>query len=154
MFGQGMSNVITPLFGGVPATAVIARTAVNIRSGGTSRLSTFSHAIFLWAAMMFASTSVAHIPLATLAGVLVATSLRMVEGKRLVAFVRRTPHHFVAVGLTAITTLLLDLIEAVALGIFVAGVVSLVQNRRERQQHQAEIVETEHVIDEILHGDN
>lgn len=154
MFGQGISNVLSPLFGGVPATAVIARTAVNIRSGGTSRLSTLSHAIFLWLAMMFAATTVTHIPLATLAGVLIATAFRMVEGKRLVEFIQRTPHHFVTVGMTALATLFLDLVEAVALGIVAAGLISFIQNRRNRAQHVDEISDVEQVIDEILHQEN
>lgn len=153
VFGQGISNIVTPLFGGVPATAVIARTAVNIRSGGISRLSTFSHAIFLWALMMFAAAMVSHIPLATLAGVLIATAIRMVEGKRLAKFVRRTPHHFATVGLTAIATLFLDLIEAVALGIVVAGLISFLQSRRNQRQHADEITAVETVMDEILHED-
>ena len=151
MFGQGVSNLVSPLFGGVPATAVIARTAVNIRSGGVSRLSTFSHAVFLWFAMMFAAATVAHIPLATLAGVLIATAFRMVEGKRLVEFIQRTPHHFLTVGLTAFATLFLDLVEAVALGIVVAGLISFVQSRRNRDTHEREITDVEHVIDNILH---
>lgn len=154
VFGQGISNVVTPLFGGVPATAVIARTAVNIRSGGISRLSTFSHAVILWALMMFAARIVAHIPLSTLAGVLIATAIRMVEGKRLAEFIRRTPHHVTTVAITAAATLFLDLFEAVALGIVIAGLVSFIQNRRTQAEHEAEITQVEHTIEEILQDEN
>jgi SulP family sulfate permease len=153
MFGQGVSNLVAPLFAGVPATAVIARTAVNIRSGGRSRLSTFSHSVFLFLAMMLAAKLVSHIPLASLAGVLIATSLKMVEGKRLIEFIKRTPHHFYTVAGTAVATLFLDLVKAVALGLVIAGAISFLQNQRTRVQHEHEISEVEAVLEEILHDE-
>lgn len=153
MFGQGISNLITPLFGGVPATAVIARTAVNIRSGGVSRLSTFSHSIFLWLAMICAAGMVSHIPLATLAGVLIATAFKMVETKRLREFISRTPHHFYTVFTTAFATLFLDLFKAVALGIVLAGLISFIQSRRSQLRHESEVAGVESVLEEILHQD-
>ncbi|NJC72513.1 SulP family inorganic anion transporter [Planosporangium thailandense] len=125
LFGQGLANVVTPLFGGVPATAAIARTAVNVRSGAGSRLAAFTHALVLAAIMLVAAPLVAHIPLAALAGVLIATAVRMVEVGSLAALVRSTRSDALVMALTAIGTLALDLVEAVLVGFVVAGALSL-----------------------------
>ena len=77
---QGIANLITPLFGGVPATGAIARTAVNARAGATSRLSALTHACRLRAAVVLvAAPLVGKIPVAALGGVLLATCIQMVE---------------------------------------------------------------------------
>ena len=79
LFGQGLANMVVPLFGGVPATAAIARTAVNVRAGATSRLAAVTHSLVLLALVFVAAPLVSGIPLAALAGVLFATCVRMVE---------------------------------------------------------------------------
>jgi SulP family sulfate permease len=125
LFGQGLANVAAPLFGGVPATAAIARTAVNVRSGAGSRLAALSHALVLAAVMLCAAPLVAHIPLAALAGVLLATAIRMVEVSSLAALARASRSDAVVIVLTAVATLILDLIAAVILGVVVAGALAL-----------------------------
>ncbi|MFF2536838.1 SulP family inorganic anion transporter [Streptomyces cyaneofuscatus] len=79
LFGQGIANLAAPLFGGVPATAAIARTAVNVRTGASSRLAALTHAAVLAVIVFAAAPLVSRIPLAALAGVLLATAVRMVE---------------------------------------------------------------------------
>ncbi len=79
LFGQGVANLAAPLFGGVPATAAIARTAVNVRTGASSRLAALTHAAVLAVIVFAAAPLVSRIPLAALAGVLLATAVRMVE---------------------------------------------------------------------------
>ncbi|NUS10082.1 MAG: SulP family inorganic anion transporter, partial [Streptomyces sp.] len=79
LFGQGLANIAAPLFGGVPATGAIARTAVNVRTGAGSRLAALTHAAVLAAIVFAAAPLVSRIPLAALAGVLLATAIRMVE---------------------------------------------------------------------------
>jgi sulfate permease, SulP family len=125
LFGQGLANVVTPLFGGVPATAAIARTAVNVRSGAASRLAALSHAAIIAAIMLLIAPLVAHIPLAALAGVLLATAIRMVEVGSLAALARSTRSDALVMGLTAVATLALDLVVAVLIGLAVAGVLAL-----------------------------
>ena len=85
LFGQGLANLVAPLFGGIPATAAIARTAVNVRSGGRSRLASLTHSGVLLLIMLVASRWVSTIPLAALAGVLLATAVQMVEVSSLAA---------------------------------------------------------------------
>ncbi len=71
LFGQGIANVVAPLFGGIPATAAIARTAVNVRAGAGSRLAAVFHSLLLLVAVLVAARWVGEIPLAALAGVLI-----------------------------------------------------------------------------------
>ncbi|HEX4812866.1 MAG TPA: SulP family inorganic anion transporter [Nonomuraea sp.] len=125
LFGQGLANLIAPLFGGVPATGAIARTAVNVRSGASSRLAALAHAAILGLIIYTAAGLVARIPLAALAGVLLATAIRMVEVGSVTAMMRSTRSDALVLALTAIATLALDLVAAVILGLIVAGALAL-----------------------------
>lgn len=75
LFGQGLANIVSPLFGGMPATGAIARTAVNIRAGARSRMASIVHAALLILVVLFAGPLVARVPLAALAGVLMVTAM-------------------------------------------------------------------------------
>src|SRR5207247_6298538 len=79
LFGQGIANLGAPMFGGIPATAAIARTAVNVRSGARSRLAAVTQSLALLVVVLVASQWVSFIPLAALAGVLLATAAQMIE---------------------------------------------------------------------------
>lgn len=125
LFGQGIANLAAPLFGGVPATAAIARTAVNVRSGAGSRLASLTHAAVLAVIVFAAAPLVSRIPLAALAGVLLATAIRMVEVGALRAMIRATRSDAVVLVLTAVATLVLDLVYAVVIGLVVAGALAL-----------------------------
>ncbi|WP_137232840.1 SulP family inorganic anion transporter [Streptomyces sp. BPSDS2] len=125
LFGQGIANLAAPLFGGVPATAAIARTAVNVRTGAGSRLAALTHAGVLAVIVFAAAPLVSRIPLAALAGVLLATAVRMVEVGALRAMARATRSDAVVLVLTAVATLVLDLVLAVVIGLAVAGLLAL-----------------------------
>ena len=109
LFGQGLANLAAPIFGGMPATAAIARTAVNVRAGARSKLAALSHAVVLLAAVAVFAPLVAEIPLAALAGVLLATTVRMVEVSSLLALARATPGDAVVLATTFVVTVALDL---------------------------------------------
>ncbi|MBW5481078.1 STAS domain-containing protein [Streptomyces bambusae] len=125
LFGQGIANLAAPLFGGVPATAAIARTAVNVRTGASSRLAALTHAAVLAVIVFAAAPLVEKIPLAALAGVLLATSIRMVEVGSLRAMAKATRSDAAVLVLTAVATLALDLVYAVIIGLVVAGFLAL-----------------------------
>ncbi|MGZ3145235.1 SulP family inorganic anion transporter [Lentzea chajnantorensis] len=125
LFGQGIANVVAPVFGGVPATAAIARTAVNVRSGAGSRLAALVHAVTLAVIMLAAAPVVGRVPLAVLAGVLIATAVRMVEVGSVRVLMRANRSDAVVLALTAVATLVLDLVTAVILGLVVAGALAL-----------------------------
>ncbi|WP_372411755.1 SulP family inorganic anion transporter [Streptomyces luteireticuli] len=125
LFGQGLANIAAPLFGGVPATGAIARTAVNVRTGAGSRLAALVHAAVLAVIVFAAAPLVSRIPLAALAGVLIATAVRMVQVGSLKAMARATRSDALVLILTAAATLALDLVQAVLIGLAVAGVLAL-----------------------------
>ncbi|WP_416972572.1 SulP family inorganic anion transporter [Streptomyces sp. 4F14] len=125
LFGQGIANLAAPLFGGVPATGAIARTAVNVRTGATSRLAALTHALILAGIVAAAAPLVARIPLAALAGVLLATAIRMVETGPVRAMARATKGDALVLALTAASTLALDLVRAVLIGLTVSAVLAL-----------------------------
>ena len=127
LFGQGIANLVVPLFGGVPATAAIARTAVNVRTGARSRLAAVTQSLALLVVVLVAAPWVGLIPLAALAGVLIATAIQMVEVSSLTAILRSTRGDAVVLVLTAVSTIVLDLVTAVILGLVVAGAFALRQ---------------------------
>ncbi len=125
LVGQGLASVASGLFGGMPATGAIARTAVNVRAGGRSRVAAIIHSIVLIGVVYLASTIVATIPLAALSGVLMVTAVRMVSVptvRRIVTATRSDALIFIA---TAVVTIAFDLIIAVGIGILAAGVIAL-----------------------------
>lgn len=125
LVGQGLANIASGFFGGMPATGAIARTAVNARAGGRTRISAAFHAVVLLGAVLFASDILARIPLAALAGVLFVTAYRMVERKAVFALFRATRSDAVVFTVTALATVLLDLIVAVEIGVIIAATLAI-----------------------------
>ncbi len=125
LFGQGIANVVAPLFGGIPATAAIARTAVNVRAGAGSRLAAVFHSLLLLVAVLVAARWVGEIPLAALAGVLIATAVQMIHPRNITSVMRATKGDGATLLITAAATVVFDLIVAVLIGLVVAGFFAL-----------------------------
>jgi SulP family sulfate permease len=125
LFGQGLANVVVPLFGGMPATGAIARTAVNVRAGARTRVSSIVHAGVLLVVVYVGGSTVARIPLAALAGVLMVTAVRMVDLPNVRAVLRATRSDALVLVATAVATIAFDLILAVEIGIACAAVLAL-----------------------------
>lgn len=117
LLGQGIANVVTPLFGGVPATAALARTAVNVRAGATNPSAAIFHSLFLAGFLLLVSQWVSLIPLAALGGVLVATAWRMIHLDLLLNLFRRSSADAGILTVTILTAVAVDLIAAVLVGI-------------------------------------
>ncbi|MEU1449540.1 MULTISPECIES: SulP family inorganic anion transporter [Streptomyces] len=148
LFGQGLANIAAPLFGGVPATGAIARTAVNVRTGAGSRLAALTHAAILAVIVFAAAPLVSRIPLAALAGVLLATAVRMVEVGSLRAMARATRSDALILVLTAVATLALDLVYAVILGLMVAGTLALRAVAKQARLDQVPLDRGDHSAEE------
>ncbi|MEU8025219.1 SulP family inorganic anion transporter [Micromonospora haikouensis] len=148
LFGQGLANLASPLFGGIPATAAIARTAVNVRAGASSKLAALTHAVALAAIVLAAAPLVGRIPLAALAGVLLATTVRMVEAASLLALARATRGDALVLVLTFAVTVIWDLVTAVAVGIAVAIVIALRAVARSARLEQVPLDRGEHSAEE------
>jgi SulP family sulfate permease len=125
LLGQGLANLASPLFGGMPATGAIARTAVNIRAGARTRVSAITHAAVLVGVVYLGGSLVTPIPLAALAGVLMVTAARMVDVHNVRAVLRSTKSDAAVLVLTATATIVFDLIVAVEVGMAVAAVLAL-----------------------------
>jgi SulP family sulfate permease len=117
LFGQGLASIASSLFGGMPATGAIARTAVNIRSGGKTRVAAMVHAVVLLGVVYLATGPVSRIPLAALSGVLMVTAARMIPWRAMFSIIRSTKSDAVIFVATATITVGFDLIEAVVIGI-------------------------------------
>jgi SulP family sulfate permease len=104
----------------MPATGAIARTAVNVRAGARTRVSSIVHSIVLLLVVLFAGGLVSRIPLAALAGVLMVTALRMIEVHNVKAVVRATRSDALVFAITAAATVAFDLILAVEVGVAAA----------------------------------
>jgi MFS superfamily sulfate permease-like transporter len=146
--GQGLSNLVAPLFGGIPATAAIARTAVNVRSRAASRLAALTHAVVLLVIVLVAARWVSTIPHAALAGVLVATAAQMVRVSSLRALLRSTRGDAWVLSITAAATITFDLVTAVLIGLVVAGFFALQQTARAARLEEMPLDETDHVDEE------
>ena len=117
LIGQGIGNMIIPFFGGVPATAAIARSSVGIKSGGQTRLVSIFHALGLLASMFFLAPVMANIPLAALAGVLMVTAWRMNEWDSIHFMVnKKFKASASAFAVTMLATVALDLTQAILIG--------------------------------------
>ncbi|MFD6661836.1 SulP family inorganic anion transporter [Micromonospora chalcea] len=148
LFGQGLANLASPVFGGIPATAAIARTAVNVRAGASSKLAALTHAVALAAIVLAAAPLVGRIPLAALAGVLLATTIRMVEAASLLALMRATRADAVVLVLTFAVTVIWDLVTAVVVGLAVAVVLALRAVARSARLEQVPLDTGEHSAEE------
>lgn len=121
LIGQGIANIAAPLFGGFAATGAIARTATNIRNGGTSPLAGIVHAVTLVCIILLLAPLAAHIPLAVLAAILFVVAFHMSEMKHFARMVVRAPRADVAVLLiTFALTVFADLVIAVNIGVILA----------------------------------
>ncbi|AEE46765.1 SulP family inorganic anion transporter [Cellulomonas fimi] len=125
LVGQGLASLASGVFGGMPATGAIARTAVNVRAGARTRASAVVHALVILAVIAFATGPVSAVPLAALAGVLVVTATRMVSLATVRAVLGSTRADAVVLVVTAVVTLAVDLVEAVQIGLLVAAFFAL-----------------------------
>lgn len=124
LVAQGIGNIVIPFFGGVPATAAIARTSVVIRSGGVTRVAGIVHALVLLASMFILTPVMAAIPLSALAGVLIVTAWRMNDWANIhFIFEHRFKSGMAKYLITMAATVLLDLTQAIIVGVLVSVVI-------------------------------
>lgn len=122
LIAQGVANVVTPFFGGIPATGAIARTMTNINNGGRTPVAGLIHAVVLLLILLFLGDLTKHIPMACLAGVLVVVSYNMSEW-RTFRNLLKNPKADVAVLLTTfLLTVIFDLTIAIEIGLLLAVV--------------------------------
>jgi len=122
LIGQGLGNIIAPFFGGIPATAALARTAANIRAGAVSPLSSIVHALFIVAAILILAPVLALLPMASMAALLLMVAWNMGEARHFVRIIRIAPRSDVLTLLTCFAlTVLLNMEIAVGVGMGLAA---------------------------------
>lgn len=127
LIGQGMGNVASSLFGGIPVTGVIARSALNVQSGAKTRRAAIFHAIALILAVYFAAPLMARIPIASLAGVLFTVSLRMISVKEFREILKVSKPEALVYVFTFFTIVAVDLLVGIQMGIIAAILIAAVR---------------------------
>lgn len=123
LVGQGVANILSPLFGGLPATGAIARTATNIRSGAKTPVAGMIHALTLLAIVVFAAPLARFIPLSVLAAILLVVSYNMGEWRQIPELFKQSKFEIVAWIVTFMLTVFADLTVAVEAGMILAVLV-------------------------------
>jgi len=142
LVAQGVANIAAPIFGGIPATGAIARTATNVRTGGRTPLAGITHAVTLMLILVFAGQWAAKVPLASLAAILVMVSYHMSEWRSFATLLRAPKSDIFVLVVTFALTVFIDLTVAVQVGVVAA---SLLFMRR-----MAEVTNVEGVTDELM----
>ncbi len=122
LLGQGIGNILAPMFGGITATAAIARSAANVRAGAFSPIAAITHAGVVLLAMLFLAPLFSHLPMAALAALLLMVAWNMSEPKHVVHTLRIAPRNDVLILLTCLSlTVLFDMVLAVGVGLILAA---------------------------------
>lgn len=122
LFGQGLANIVTPFFGGIPATGAIARTATNIKSGAVSPFSGIFQSIFVLLTLMLFAPYASHIPLASMAPILMVVAFNMSEYKSFASILKLRTSDSLVLITTFLLTIFVNLTIAVPIGLLLAMV--------------------------------
>ncbi|CAM3929284.1 C4-dicarboxylic acid transporter DauA [Shewanella aquimarina] len=142
LIGQGIGNMLVPLFGGIPATAAIARTAANVKAGGTMPLASVVHGLFILAGILLLAPLLSYIPMASMAALLLVVAWNMSEAKHFARTLKVAPRDDVLILLLCFAlTVLFDMTIAVAVGM---GLAAMLFIRRSISLTDARAVETNH----------
>jgi SulP family sulfate permease len=120
LIAQGIANIVSPLFGGIPVTGAIARTATNINNGGRTPVAGMVHAIILLLIMLFLGKWVVYIPLACLAGILVVVAYNMSEWHSFVMLLKSPRSDVSVLWGTFLITVVFDLTMAIQIGVILS----------------------------------
>jgi len=144
LVAQGIANVFSPMFGGLPATGAIARTATNIRSGAKTPVAGMIHALTLLAILLFASKLVSFVPMAVLAGILMVVSYNMGEWREIPSLLKLTKTDISVWLVTFALTVFADLTVAVQAGMNLAA---LLFDVARRLPQQPAVTDDRHIAD-------
>ncbi|MGB4176846.1 MAG: SulP family inorganic anion transporter [Halanaerobiales bacterium] len=125
LLGQGLGNLVSSLVGGVPVTGAVARSGINVHSGGRTRLSGVLHSIFLLLMVLVFAPVVRRIPLASLAAILMVASVRTADWKSIRLLPRARWTYGGIMIITTVLTVVMDLAVAVIVGVILSAIVAL-----------------------------
>lgn len=122
LIAQGIANIVTPFFGGIPATGAIARTATNIKNGGRSPVAGMVHAVTLLLILLFFGQYAKLIPMSCLAGILILVAYNMSEWRSFISILRGSAFDIIILLTTFFLTVLVDLTVAIQIGIVLSAI--------------------------------
>ncbi|HHQ0110141.1 TPA: SulP family inorganic anion transporter, partial [Listeria monocytogenes] len=122
LIGQGIANIVTPMFGGIPATGAIARTATNINNGATSRVSGVIHGVFVLLTLLVLAPVAVNIPIAAMAPILMLVAWNMSERKTFQHIIKLKSGDTLVLVITFLLTVFASLTVAVEVGLLLAVV--------------------------------
>jgi high affinity sulphate transporter 1 len=122
LMAQGVANIVTPLFGGIPVTGAIARTMTNINNGGRTPVAGIIHALVLLLILLFLGPLTKHIPMACLAGILIIVAYNMSEWRVFTSLLKNPKSDVIVLLVTFFLTVIFDLTIAIEIGILLAMV--------------------------------
>ncbi len=134
MIGQGFGNFVTALFGGFPATGVIARTSLNIQAGAKTRRSAIFQSLLIFMVAMTCSPVISNIPIAVLTGIILSIALRMLHPREFLRLWKLSPQEATLYALTFFIIVIADLIAGIRVGIIAALVLALIRSGRSNTQ--------------------
>jgi carbonic anhydrase len=134
LVGQGLSNIVVALVGGMPATSVIARSSLNIHAGAKTRFAAIAHGLILLAVVVLGAPLIARIPVAVVVGILLSIALRMFHPREFLGFWERSRMDALAYGLTFLTIVFVDLVAGVQAGCVAALVIAILRMGQIRTQ--------------------
>ena len=142
LIGQGLANILVPFFGGIPATAAIARSATNVKSGASMPMASIVHSIFIFLSIVFFANYLSYLPMASLSALLLIVAWNMSEIKHFINIIKVAPNHDIYVLLTCfILTVLLDMQIAVGVGM---GLASILFIKRTIDLYSISLINTKH----------
>ncbi len=140
LIGQGVANLVVPIFGGIPVTGAIARTMTNINNGGKTPVAGIVHAVFLLLIFLFLMPLAAYIPFACLAGILVVVAYNMSEWRNFKALLKNPVADVIVLLVTFFLTVIFDLTIAIEIGLLIAAISFI---KRVMETSQIRVIETE-----------
>jgi SulP family sulfate permease len=140
LIGQGIANVVSPIFGGIPATGAITRTMTNINNGGRTPVSGMIHSVFLLLIYLFLMPLAANIPFACLAGVLVMIAYQMFQIRVVKGLMKNPKSDVIVFFVTFLLTVLFDLTIAIEVGILIACILFI---KRVMETSHINVIENE-----------
>ncbi|EFU67206.1 C4-dicarboxylic acid transporter DauA [Aggregatibacter segnis] len=122
LLAQGLGNIASPFFGGITATAAIARSAVNVKSGAVSPLSGVVHALLVLLALLFFAPALSYLPLSSMAALLLVVAWHMADLTQIIQLIRRSGRNEITVLLVCLVlTVLFDMVIAISVGVLLAS---------------------------------
>ncbi|MDD2385384.1 MAG: sulfate permease [Bacteroidales bacterium] len=140
LIAQGIANIVTPLFGGIPATGAIARTATNIKNGGRTPIAGIVHSITLLLIMLFLGSYAKLIPMSCLAGILIIVAYNMSEWRSFRSILRGSAFDIIILLTTFFLTVLVDLSIAIQIGVVLSAILFM---KRMADNGQAILTDTD-----------